>query len=46
VPVLAFIGLLLYVVVNREELAAKQEAKSAGTPAQVQEAISQADSDP
>jgi hypothetical protein len=46
VPILAFIGLLVYAVVNRKELAAKQQAKSAGTPAPAQEAISQADSNP
>jgi hypothetical protein len=45
VPVLSFIGLILYVVVNRNELAAKQQAKSAGVPASAQEATNQAHSD-
>src|SRR5450755_4071666 len=44
VPFLSFIGLFIYAVVNRKELAAKQQEKSASTPAMEQEAISQANS--
>jgi hypothetical protein len=38
------LGRFIYAVVNRKELAAKQQEKSASTPAMEQEAISQANS--
>ncbi|HVB24095.1 MAG TPA: hypothetical protein VNG51_19310 [Ktedonobacteraceae bacterium] len=46
VPVLAFIGLFVYAMRKSKELAAKQQAKSAGTPTPGQKATGQTNNNP